>query len=89
MVLRYWEMAASLVTTDAIDAEAFLAAHNEIVATFSKIEPFLPELRALTEEPEFCRHMERVVMATPDAEVTLRRMRKAIRAAAPSKRQET
>ena len=36
MVLGYWEMAASLVTTGAIDAQAFLAAHGEIVGTFSK-----------------------------------------------------
>ena len=36
MVLGYWDMAASLVTTGAIDAAAFLAAHGEIYATFSK-----------------------------------------------------
>ena len=37
MVLSYWDMAASLVTTGAIDADAFRAAHGEIFATFSKI----------------------------------------------------
>lgn len=36
MVISYWEMAASLVTTGAIDAEAFLAAHGEIVATLGQ-----------------------------------------------------
>jgi hypothetical protein len=41
MVLGYWDMAASLVTTGAIDARAFLAAHGEIYLTFGKIEPFL------------------------------------------------
>jgi hypothetical protein len=30
MVLGYWDMAASLVTTGAIDAGAFCAAHSEI-----------------------------------------------------------
>src|SRR6185295_18140240 len=68
MVLGYWDMAASLVTTGAIDGEAFRAAHGEIFATFGKIHPFLAELRTASGEADFCRHMEAVVMATPDAE---------------------
>jgi hypothetical protein len=44
MVLGYWDMAASLVTTGAIDADAFRAAHGEVFATFSKIQPFLAGL---------------------------------------------
>jgi hypothetical protein len=36
MVIGYWEMAASLVTTGAVDADAFRAAHGEIVTTVSK-----------------------------------------------------
>jgi len=51
MVLGYWDMAASLVTSGAIDADAFLAAHGEIFATFSKIQPFLAEVRQATGEP--------------------------------------
>src|SRR6476659_10043701 len=46
MVLGYWDMAASLVTTGAIDGDSFRAAHGEIFATFSKIQPFLAELRS-------------------------------------------
>ena len=34
MVLGYWDMAASLVTTGAIDGDAFRAAHGEIFGTF-------------------------------------------------------
>jgi len=85
MVLSYWEMAASLVTSGAIDGEAFLAAHNEIVAAFAKIQPFLAELRATIEEPELCRHMESVVMAAADAQATLDRRRKRLRAAAKTR----
>ena len=80
-VLSYWEMAASLVTTGAIDTEAFLAAHNEIIATFSKVEPYLAELRAVTEEPEFVQHIEAVVMSDPNAQGVMRRRRDRIRAA--------
>jgi hypothetical protein len=81
MVLGYWDMAASLVTTGAIDAEAFRAAHGEIFGTFCKIQPFLDEMRKVTGEQDFCKHMEAVVMAEPDAQAILTRRRDAIRAA--------
>jgi hypothetical protein len=68
MVISYWDMAASLVTTGAIDADAFRAAHGEVFATFSKIYLYLSELRVASGEPDLCKHMETVVMALPDAE---------------------
>jgi hypothetical protein len=82
MVIGYWDMAASLVINDAIDGDAFRDAHGEIFATFSKIQPFLAELRSTTKEPGICKHMEAVVMAAPQAEAILKRRREAIRAAA-------
>jgi hypothetical protein len=85
MVLGYWDMAASLVTTGAIDGDAFLAAHGEIFATFSKIHPFLADFRAACGEPEFCKHIEAVVLAAPDAEAILKRRREGIRAAVKAK----
>jgi hypothetical protein len=81
MVLGYWDMAASLVTTGAIDADAFRAAHSEIVATFAKVQPFLAELRARSGESEFCKHIETVVLAMPDAMAVMKRRREAIRTA--------
>ena len=82
MVAGYWDMAASLVATGAIDAAAFLAAHGEIFATFSKIHPFLAELRQASGESGFCKHIEEVVMSAPDAGAILVRRREAMRAAA-------
>ncbi|NYF78663.1 DUF4760 domain-containing protein [Granulicella arctica] len=81
MVLSYWNMAASLVTTGAIEADTFRAAHDEIFATFSKIHPYLAELRTASGEPDFCKHIETVVLTAPDAEETLERRRKVLRAA--------
>jgi hypothetical protein len=86
MVLGYWDMAASLVTIGAIDGDAFRAAHGEIFATFSKVHPFLAEMRAASGEPEFCRHLEAVVLAAPDAEAILRRRRDAALAAGQARR---
>jgi hypothetical protein len=82
MVIGYWEMAASLVTTGAIDAEAFLAANNEVLAAFGKIEPLLAEIRTATGEKDFCKHLEAVVLAAPDAREIMKRRRDAWRAAA-------
>lgn len=82
MVLGYWDMAASLVTSGAVDGDAFRAAHGEIFLTFSKISEMLDELRAAAGEPDYCRHMEAVVRAAPDVEATLARRRAAARAAA-------
>lgn len=85
MVLGYWDMAASLVTSGAIDAGAFCAAHTEIFATFAKVHPFIKELREAAGEPELFRHMEAVVMATPDVEAVLARRRERLRAAAKAR----
>ena len=88
MVLGYWDMAASLVTTGAIDGDAFRAAHGEIFAAFSKIQPFLAELRSAAGEPDICKHMETAVMAAPDAEAILKRRRESIRAAVQARQQK-
>jgi hypothetical protein len=82
MVLSYWDMAASLVTTGAIDADAFRAAHGEVFATFSKIYLYLAELRNASGEPDFCKHLETVVLSAPNAETILKRRREALNAAA-------
>ena len=85
MVLGYWDMAASLVTTGAIDGDAFRAAHGEIFLTFAKVHPYLAELRAAAGEPEFCRNLEAVVLAARDAEAIMARRRAAALAAAKAR----
>jgi len=77
MVLAYWDMAASLVTTGAIDGDAFRAAHGEVFLTFAKIHPFLAQLRTASGEPDYCKHLEAVVLAAPDAEAIMKRRRDA------------
>jgi len=88
MVLGYWDMAASLVTTGAIAADSFRAAHGEIFGAFSKIQPFLAEMRTTAGEPEFCKHIEAVVMEAPDAEAILKRRREGLRAFAKAQSKE-
>lgn len=88
MVISYWDMAASLVTTGAIDGDAFRAANGEMFGAFSKIQPFLAELRSVTSEPDICKHMEAVILAEPTAEATLARRREALRNAAKARGSE-
>lgn len=87
MVLGYWDMAASLVTMGAIDADAFRASHGEMFGTFAKVEPFLAELRLAFGEPAFCQHFEAVVRGEPDAAAILARRREGLRMAAAARRQ--
>ncbi len=81
MVLGYWDMAASLVTKGAIDAEMFRAANTEIVATFAKVEPFLEGIRSASGTPEFARHLEQVVLGGPGAAERTAMLRQQFRAA--------
>jgi hypothetical protein len=81
MVLGYWDMAASLVTSGAIDADAFRAAHGEMFGTYAKVEPFLAEMRTAFGEPSFLQHLEAVITGAPDAADILSRRREGLRAA--------
>ena len=67
MVTTYWEMAASFVHHGAIDEEMFNDANQEHVAVFSKIEPFLAEIRATYNSPQYLERLEKLVMSRPDA----------------------
>jgi hypothetical protein len=82
MVLGYWDMAASMVTDGAIDGAAFRAAHSEIFLTLAKVYPFLDQLRVAAAEPDFCRHLETVVLGEPEAKAIMTRRRAAAIAAA-------
>jgi hypothetical protein len=86
MVLGYWDMAASLVTTGAIDGDAFRAAHSEVIATFAKVRPFIGDIRKAIDEPDFCKHLEAVVLDAPDAEALLVRRLKTVRTAVKAQR---
>ena len=75
MVLGYWELAASMVGTGAIDRTAFLAANGEIVAVLAKVYPFLPAIRNSVEDQGFCRHLEQVLFQNPDTRALVERRR--------------
>jgi uncharacterized protein DUF4760 len=75
MVVSYWEMAASLVNHGAIDEQMFNDANGEHVFVFSKIEPFLAELRRLFGMPQAFEHLEKLVRRIPNVDESMASMR--------------
>jgi hypothetical protein len=75
MVVGYWDMACSLVTHAAIDQNMFVDANPESVAAYSKIEPFLEEMRTSSGLPFFLKHWEAVMRRLPDLDQRLAALR--------------
>jgi hypothetical protein len=66
MVTSYWDMASSLVIHGAIPAEMFNEANTEHFAVYAKMQPFLEDVRAKTEYPDYLANLERVIKLHPD-----------------------
>jgi hypothetical protein len=79
MVLSYWDMAASLVNSGAIDEEMFNEANGEHLFIYSKIEPFLSELRTFFEAPDMLKNLEKLIMRRPNAEKEIASVRERIK----------
>jgi hypothetical protein len=65
MVVSYWEMACSFVTSGAIDPALFEASAGEHIIVFGKIEGFLPQLREMMGNPTLFGNLEQVCTAAP------------------------
>ncbi len=70
-VTSYWDMASSLVLNGAIDENMFLDANGEHIFVFAKIQPFLPEIREIFNEPEYLIHLETLAMKIPNIETKI------------------
>ncbi|MGI8640440.1 MAG: DUF4760 domain-containing protein [Pyrinomonadaceae bacterium] len=71
MVVSYWDMAASFVNHGAIDEEMFNDVNGEHIMVFSKIEPFLKELREKFNNPKMVANLEKLIMRMPEAKEML------------------
>ncbi|HEY7545546.1 MAG TPA: hypothetical protein VID27_11715, partial [Blastocatellia bacterium] len=52
MITSYWDMAASFVNNGGIDEKMFNDANGEHIGVFSKVEPYLEEVRAMINRPD-------------------------------------
>jgi len=79
MVVSYWDMAASFVNHGAIDEEMFNDSAGEHIVVFSKIEPFLSELREMTGNPNMLGNLEKLIMRQPEAKAKLSKSRETMK----------
>src|SRR4029079_7010986 len=66
MVLSYWDMAGALVNHGAIDADMFNETVGEHIGVYTKLEPFIAELREKWQMPEAFKNLEKVILDRPD-----------------------
>ena len=71
MVTSYWDMAAALVTQGAIPAAMFNAANTEHFAVYAKLRPFLADIRASAQYPDYLLNVEQVVNTDKDPDARL------------------
>ena len=71
MVVTYWDMAAGFVNHGAIDEEMFLDSSGEFIVVFSKVEPFIEELRQILGSQKYLKNLETLIMKMPDAKEML------------------
>jgi hypothetical protein len=67
MVTTYWDMACSFVNHGAIDDDMFNEVHGEHIVVFSKIEPYLAEVRQILQNPTYLKNLEMLIMDQPNA----------------------
>ena len=66
MVLSYWDMAASFVTSGVLNRELFLQNGGELLFTWEKVKDVVPELRKTYNNPKHLANMETVAKAMID-----------------------
>jgi hypothetical protein len=79
-VVTYWGMAASFVLDGTLSEKAFLRSKfsGEMFAMFAKIQPFLKQLRARTQNPEFMGNVEQLILNSKEARERLREASKRV-----------
>jgi len=87
MITSYWDMAASLVNHGAIDEEMFADTNGEHIIVFSKIEPYLSELRETIGSPKMMANLETLIMRQPDAKEMLAGRREMMKRFADARRE--
>lgn len=75
-VSGYWDMAASFVLRGALNEELFVDSGGEMWFIFSKVHPFLKEVREKTGSPHLFQRIEKVASRTKDGRERLQMMLK-------------
>jgi hypothetical protein len=79
MVTSYWDMAAGFVNRGAIDEDMFHDSAGECIVVFSKVEPYIAEVRSIVGNSRMMSNLESLIMRLPDAKSLLAERRKMIK----------
>lgn len=60
MVITYWDMAASFVTSGVLDKELFFQSGRELLLVWERLKDLLPEIRERYKDPHLYGHLEHV-----------------------------
>ena len=66
-VVTFWDMAAALVNHGSLDAGLFFDANSEHLGVWTKIAPFIPQLREVF-GPAYLKSLETLIQHQPEAE---------------------
>lgn len=60
MVVSYWDMVASFVTSGVLNRELFFQSGRELLLVWERIRHVLPEIRVQYQDPHYLAHLETV-----------------------------
>ena len=63
MVISYWEMVASFITSEVLDHELFFQSGRELLFVWERFGGLLPDLRNMTKDPALFRNLEKVALS--------------------------
>jgi len=79
MVTSYWDMAAGFVNRGAIDEDMFHDSAGESIVVFSKVEPYIAEVRSIVGNPKMLANLESLIRRMPDSQTILAERRNMIK----------
>jgi hypothetical protein len=57
-VMTYWEMVASFITSGVLNQELFFQSGRELLFVWTRVQPFLEELRTVYKDPNSYKNLE-------------------------------
>jgi len=77
-VMSYWEMVAGLIVHGTLNPELANDTLGEMFFVYAKLQPYIKDMRAKFNSPEFLQNLEKVVEGTPENRERLAQTQKRI-----------
>ena len=60
MVVSYWEMVASFITSGVLNQDLFFQSGGELLFVWERVRPIMPAFRAMMKNPEAWKNLEKI-----------------------------